>query len=140
MPYLLAFLVQRNAFMTWLEDELHMPPDTDPLTVTNGIPLLARYVYGIVPMNRQTNNEGKPLVDISIDGDTPRFQLAPQQNADDYGLRFSVIWSRNLTPWQTIGECYFDADNDGDDTVCHPPVNTTVEPCMFFKYKIVIED
>ena len=96
-------------------------------------------MYGIIPMNRQTNNEGKPLMDFRIGADgKPWFQLAPQQNADDYGLRFSVIWSRNLTPWQTIGECYFDADNDGDDTVCHPPVNTTVEPRMFFKYRIEI--
>nr|MCR5838034.1 hypothetical protein [Kiritimatiellia bacterium] len=139
MPYLLAFLVQRNAFMTWLEDELHMPPDTDPLTVVNGVPLLARYVYGIVPMNKQTDNDGNPLVDIRIGADgKPWFQLAPQKWADDYGMSFSVFWSRDLVNWQTLGECRFDQDGDGDPTACHPPVNTTVEPRMFFKYRIEI--
>ena len=140
MPYLLAFLVQRNAFMTWLEDELHMPPDTDPLTVTNGIPLLARYVYGIVPMNKQTDNDGNPLVDIRIGADgKPWFQLAPQKWADDYGMRFSVLWSRDLVNWQTLGECRFDQDGDGNDATCHPPIDPA-ETQMFFKYKIVIDD
>ena len=125
--------------MTWLEDELHMPPDTDPLTVVNGVPLLARYVYGIVPMNKQTDNDGNPLVDIRIGADgKPWFQLAPQKWADDYGMSFSVFWSRDLVNWQTLGECRFDQDGDGDPTACHPPVNTTVEPRMFFKYRIEI--
>ena len=92
-------------------------------------------------MTATTDINGRPLVDIKIDANgTPRFDLAPQKNADDYGLKFSVIWSRNLTPWQTIGECYFDADDDGDDTVCHPPLDTANEPRMFFKYRIEIEN
>ena len=114
--------------------------DTDPLTVVDGIPLVARYVYGI-DLNRQTTIQGKPLMDFRIGADgKPWFQLAPQQNADDYGLRFSVIWSRNLSPWQTLGEIRFDADGDGNDNVCHPPVNTSTEPRMFFKYRLVLEN
>ena len=137
-PYLRTFLVQLTGFTAWL-DEWKLPPDTDPLTVVNGVPLLARYVYGIVPMNKQTDNDGNPLVDIRIGADgKPWFQLAPQKWADDYGMRFSVFWSRDLVNWQTLGECRFDQDGDGDPTACHPPVNTTVEPRMFFKYRIEI--
>ena len=137
-PYLRTFLVQLTGFTAWL-DEWKLPPDTDPLTVVNGVPLLARYVYGIVPMNKQTDNDGNPLVDIRIGADgKPWFQLAPQKWADDYGMSFSVFWSRDLVNWQTLGECRFDQDGDGDPTACHPPVNTTVEPRMFFKYRIEI--
>ena len=53
-------------------------------------------------------------------------------------MSFSVVWSRDLVNWQTLGECRFDQDGDGDPTACHPPVNTTVEPRMFFKYRIEI--
>ena len=106
----------------------------------NGIPLLARYVYGIVPMNKQTDNDGNPLVDIRIGADgKPWFQLPPQKWADDYGMRFSVFWSRDLVNWQTLGECWFDQDGDGNDATCHPPIDPR-EQQMFFKYKVVIED
>ena len=114
--------------------------DTDPLTVVNGIPLVARYVYGI-DLNRQTTIQGDPLVNIGIDGSgKPYFWLPPQKNTDEYGLRFSVFWSRDLVNWQTLGECWFDQDGDGNDATCHPPVDADTDPQMFFKYKIVIED
>ena len=32
------------------------------------------------------------------------------------------------------------ADGDGNDNVCHPPVNTSTEPRMFFKYRLVLEN
>ena len=138
-PYLRTFLVQLTGFTAWL-DEWKLPPDTDPLTVTNGIPLLARYVYGIVPMNKQTDNDGNPLVNIGIDGSgKPYFWLPPQKKPDEYGMRYSVLWSRDLVNWQTLGECWFDQDGDGNDATCHPPIDSR-ETQMFFKYKIVIED
>ena len=138
-PYLRTFLVQLTGFTAWL-DEYKLPPDTDPLLVTNGIPLLARYVYGIVPMNRQTTIDGVPLVDIHIGANgAPWFSLPVPQNVDDYGMRFSVLWSRDLVNWQTLGETRFDQDGDGNDATCHPPVDPA-ESQMFFKYKIVIDD
>ena len=138
-PYLRTFLVQLTGFTAWL-DEYKLPPDTDPLLVTNGIPLLARYVYGIVPMNRQTTIDGVPLVDIHIGSDgAPWFSLPVPQNVDEYGMRFSVLWSRDLVNWQTLGETWFDRDGDGNDATCHPPIDPR-ETQMFFKYKIVIDD
>jgi hypothetical protein len=145
-PYLRTFLVQLTGFTAWL-DEWKLPPDTDPLTVTNGIPLLARYVYGIVPMNKQTDNDGNPLVNIGIDGfGKPYFWLPPQKWADEYGMVFSVLWSPNLADdWirdpgdEWPKETRFDQDGDGNDAACHPPIDSR-EQQMFFKYKIVIED
>ena len=139
-PYLWTFVHRLTGFEGWLT-EFDLPTDTDPLTVVNGIPLLARYVYGIVPMNRQTNIDGVPLVDFGIDANgAPWFQLAPQKKTDEYGMRFSVLWSRDLVNWQTLGETWFDQDGDGNDATCHPPVDADTDPQMFFKYKIVIED
>ena len=125
-------------FIAFLEEN-GIPTDTDPMTVTNGIPLAARYVYGIEPMDAMTNAEGHLLVDFQLSTDgAPVFELAPEKRPDDFGLIFSMLWSRTLSPWETLGEMCFDADNDGDDTLCHPPVNTSNEPCMFFKYRIVL--
>ena len=146
-PYLRAFLVQRTAFAAWLEDELNLPPDTDPLTVVNGVPLLARYVYGILPLTGETDADGHPLVDFGIDADgAPWFSLAPQKMADEYGMQFSVLWSPNLADdWRLDPgdewplEIRFDQDGDGNDATCHPPVSAD-ETKMFFKYRIVIED
>jgi hypothetical protein len=87
----------------------------------------------------RTDADGNPLVDFGIDADgTPWFALASRKNEDEYGMQFSILWSRDLVNWQTLGECRFDQDGDEDPTACHPPVNTTVEPRMFFKYRIEI--
>ena len=93
-----------------------------------------------VPMNRQTTIDGVPLVDIHIGSDgAPWFSLAPQKKPDEYGMRYSVLWSRDLVNWQTLGETWFDRDGDGNDATCHPPIDSR-ETQMFFKYKIVIDD
>ena len=116
--------------------EYGLPPDTDPLFVTNDIPVGARYVYGIEPMDVTTNAEGHPLVAFSLGADgAPVFELAPEKRTDEFGLVFSILRSRSLSPWETIGESLFTAE-DGD-MLCRPPVNTSTEPCMFFKYRIV---
>lgn len=118
--------------------EYGLPPDTDPLFVTNDIPVGARYVYGIEPMDVTTNAEGHPLVAFSLGADgAPVFELAPEKRPDELGLIFSMLWSRSLSPWETVGECFFGAD--GDESLCRPPVNTSTEPCMFFKYRLAVE-
>jgi hypothetical protein len=119
-------------------DEYGLPADTDPMTVTNDIPLAARYVYGIEPMDATTNAEGHLLVDFQLGANgAPVFELAPQKRTDEFGLIFSILWSRTLSPWETCGEIRFDADNDNDDLLCHPPVDPGTEPRMFFKYRIM---
>ena len=129
---------QPTAFQLWLE-ACDLPEDTDPLEDVNGVPAAARYVYGIEPMDSTTNSEGHPLVSFCLGADgTPVFELAPKQRPDDFGLVFSTLWSRSLSPWETVGEIRFSADNDGDDALCHPPVNANDEPCMFFKSRIDI--
>ena len=64
-PYLRTFLVQLTGFQSFLE-EYGFDANTDPLTMANGIPLLARYVYGIVPMNKQTDTAGKVYIRIAV--------------------------------------------------------------------------
>ena len=124
-----------NAFAAFLAG-YGLPPDTDPLFVTNDIPVGARYVYGIEPMEVTTNAEGHPLVAFTFGADgAPVFELAPEKRTDEFGLVFSILRSRSLSPWETIGESLFTAE-DGD-MLCRPPVNTSTEPCMFFKYRIV---
>ena len=118
-------------------NENGIPTDTDPMTVTNGIPLAARYVYGIEPMDATTNAEGHLLVDFQLGANgAPVFELAPQKRTDEFGLVFSILWSRDLSPWETRGEIRFDADTDGNDLLCHPPVDPSDEPRMFFRYRI----
>ena len=118
--------------------EYGLPPDSDPLFVTNDIPVGARYVYGIEPMEVATNAEGHPLVAFSLGADgAPVFELAPEKRPDELGLIFSMLWSRSLSPWETAGECFFGAD--GDKSLCRPPVNVSDEPCMFFKYRLAVE-
>ncbi len=119
-------------------DEYDIPTDTDPMTVTNGIPLAARYVYGIEPMDATTNAEGHLLVDFQLGANgAPVFELAHEKRTDEFGLVFSILRSRSLSPWETIGESLFRAE--GGDMLCRPPVNTSDEPRMFFKYRIVLE-
>ncbi len=120
-------------------DEYGLPADTDPMTVTNDIPLAARYVYGIEPMDATTNAEGHLLVDFQLGSDgAPVFELAPEKRTDEFGLVFSILRSRSLSPWETIGESLFSAE-DGD-MLCRPPFNTSDEPSMFFKYSITTEE
>ena len=96
-----------------------------------------RYVYGIEPMDAMTNAEGHLLVDFQLGANgVPVFELAPEKRPNDFGLIFSMLWSRSLSPWTTIGESLFYAE--GDDMLCRPPVDAGDEPRMFFKYRIVL--
>ena len=93
-PYLRTFLVQvpepeLTGFQRFLV-KYGLDVNTDPLYVTNGIPLIARYVYGIEPLNAQTDVNGHPLIDFKMNvNGKPVFELAPQKNPDEYGLTAS---------------------------------------------------
>ena len=130
-------LVPLTGFTTFL-DEYCLSLNTDPCFVTNGIPLIVRYAYGMEPLTATVNAEGRPLVDFGMGADGPVFTLAPQKNSVDCGLKFSVLWSRTLSPWQTVDEISFDEDGDGNDSTCNPPIDIAEEPHMFFKYRVEV--
>ena len=72
-PYADAFahtttvpLVQKTGYDAWLE-QWNLPEGADPLTVTNGVPLAAQYLFGIVPMSRVTDIDGNPMMNIGFD-------------------------------------------------------------------------
>ena len=140
-PYLRTFLVQvpepeLTGFQRFLV-KYGLDVNTEPLYVTNGIPLIARYVYGIEPLNAQTDVNGHPLIDFKMNANgTPVFELAPQKNPDEYGLVFTILASPTLSPWITIDEYPFDPATG----LCIPDIGTPPPPQMFFKHKIVIDD
>ena len=109
--------------------------NTEPLYVTNGIPLIARYVYGIEPLNAQTDVNGHPLIDFKMNvNGKPVFELAPQKNPDEYGLVFTILASPTLSPWITIDEYPFDPATD----LCIPDLGTPAPSCMFFRWRLVL--
>ena len=138
-PYLRTFLVQvpepeLTGFQRFLV-KYGLDVNTEPLYVTNGIPLIARYVYGIEPLNAQTDVNGHPLIDFKMNANgTPGFKLAPQKNPDEYGLVFTILASPTLSPWITIDEYPFDPATD----LCIPDLGTPAPSCMFFRWRLVL--
>ena len=138
-PYLRTFLVQvpepeLTGFQRFLV-KYGLDVNTDPLYVTNGIPLIARYVYGIEPLNAQTDVNGHPLIDFNMNvNGKPVFELAPQKNPDEYGLVFTILASPTLSPWITIDEYPFDPATD----LCIPDLGTPLPPSMFFRWRLVL--
>ena len=138
-PYLRTFLVQvpepeLTGFQRFLV-KYGLDVNTEPLYVTNGIPLIARYVYGIEPLNAQTDVNGHPLIDFKMNANgTPVFELAPQKNPDEYGLVFTILASPTLSPWITIDEYPFDPATD----LCIPDLGTPAPPTMFFRWRLVL--
>ena len=138
-PYLRTFLVQvpepeLTGFQRFLV-KYGLDVNTEPLYVTNGIPLIARYVYGIEPLNAQTDVNGHPLIDFKMNANgTPIFELAPQKNPDEYGLEFTIMASPTLSPWITIDEYPFDPATD----LCIPDLGTPAPPTMFFRWRLVL--
>jgi hypothetical protein len=138
-PYLRTFLVQvpepeLTGFQRFLV-KYGLDVNTEPLYVTNGIPLIARYVYGIEPLNAQTDVNGHPLIDFKMNANgKPVFELAPQKNPDEYGLEFTILASPTLSPWITIDEYPFDPATD----LCIPDLGTPAPSCMFFRWRLVL--
>ena len=140
-PYLRTFLAQTEpieftGFKAWLVEN-GFDVNTDPLFVTNGIPLIARYVYGIEPMSATTDVNGHPLVDFKIDANGILvFELAPQKNPDEYGLEFTILASPTLSPWNTVREYPFDPTTG----LCIPNLGVPAPPCMFFRWRLTLAE
>ena len=78
-------------------DEYDLPLDTDPLFVTNGIPVLVRYVFDIDP-DIGPDELAEPLIDIGFDADgTPSVKIPEQKNTE--GVTVTVLATEDLTDW-----------------------------------------
>ena len=76
MPYLRCFgEIVISSFSDWLS-YCELPADSRPDYVTNGIPLIARYVFGINSMDSVLNENNEPVfrVEFTDDGE-PNVQL-----------------------------------------------------------------
>jgi hypothetical protein len=135
-PYLRVFLVPQTDFAAWLQ-EYNLPADTDPLTVTNGISLVARYIYGVVPMSSVTDAEGNPMLRIAVDSSgVVRLQLPSKKNSVDFPVTFTIMASPDLSDWSPLTVTEFPVNLDTG--VC-TPVFDPVPRQMFFKCKVSVE-
>ena len=141
-PYLRTFLVQLTGFAAFL-DEYRLPQDTDPLTVVNGIPLAARYLFGIVPMNRVTDIDGNPVMNIGFNAaGNPRLKFPSLQNANDIGAVFTVIASPDLNDWVLAPGKTWPREYPVDlsQGLCLPDLGTPPPPKMFFRWLMRIAE
>ena len=112
-------------------DENGLPPDTAPETVTNGIPVVARYVFDIDP-DIGPGDLAEPLIDVSLDaGGTPSVKLPEQKNTE--GVTVTVLASEDLMDWSSakLIEMRYD-QSDGT----WKPADGIDRPTMFFKWRI----
>ena len=112
-------------------DEYGLPPDTAPETVTNGIPVLARYVFDIDP-DIGPGDLAEPLIDVTLDADgTPSVKLPEQKNAE--GVTVTVLATEDISDWSQANliEMIYDP-SDGT----WKPADGIFRPAMFFKWRI----
>ena len=121
-------------FATFL-DECGLPPDTDPEAVTNDIPVLARYVFGIEP-DKGPDDLAEPLIDVAFDADgDPGVKLPELQNTE--GVTLTVLATTNLADWsqaELVEMRYDPADGTWR------PADGIDRSAMFFKWRIDVDD
>ena len=133
-PYLRTFFVQKTGFAAFLE-EYGIPEDTDPCMVTNGVPLVVRYVYGIVPMSRVADADGRQPMGITFADGRPVISFAPFKNNIDFNVYFTILASPDLNDWSNPARY----PADPATRICIPDLGTPLPPKMFFKYTVTVE-
>ena len=139
-PYLLTFIVQKTDYDIWLE-QWNLAAGTDPLTVVNGIPLAARYLFDIVPMNRVTDADDNPVMDIKFEAQgNPYLKFPSLKRANDLGAVFTVIATPDLSDWTIApGKTWPREYNvDLSQGLCLPDLGTPLPPKMFFRWRLAI--
>ena len=134
-PYLRTFIVQKTGYAAFLE-EYGIPEDTDPCMVTNGVPLVVRYVYGIVPMSRTTDADGRQPMSIAFSQGMPVISFAPFKNNVDFDVNFTVLASRSLTDWSNPAVYHADPVTR---SVSIDDLGTPLPPQMFFSYSVEVD-
>ncbi len=140
-PYLRIFILQKTEYEVWLE-QWGLPNGSDPLMVVNGIPLAARYLFGIVPLSHVTDVDGNPVMDIKFDASgNPYLKFPSLKRANDIGAVFTVIATPDLNDWAIApGKTWPREYNvDLSQGLCLPVLGTPIPPKMFFRYKVAIE-
>ena len=116
-------------------DEYDLPQDTDPETVTNGIPVIARYVFDIDP-DIGPDELDEPLIDVTFDADgTPSVKLPEQKNTE--GVTVTVLATEDLSDWSNaklIEMLYDPADGTWK------PADGIERPSMFFKWRVDVTE
>ena len=131
-PYLLCFeKLELNAFAVWVQS-WNLPGNSRPETVVNGIPLGARYVFGINP-DVDLADYHEPLIDIKSDTNgKPYVKLPALVNTE--GATVTVLATEDLTDWSNAAEYPVDSATG----ICIPDLGTPVPPKMFFKWRLRI--
>ena len=141
-PYLLTFIVRKTGYDAWLE-QWNLPEGSDPLEVVNGVPLAARYLFGIVPMNRVTDIDGKGMLGIEFNASgAPCLTFPSLKVANDVNSVLTVVATPDLDDWVIAPGKTWPREYEVDLTqgLCLPDLGTPPPPKMFFRWRMRIAE
>lgn len=132
MPFLRCFYVfEINSFGDWVADR-NLPPGSTPDVVVNGIPLGARYVFGIDSMDAVLSAGGEPVCCVKFDENgKPYVKFAEHVNGTDGEVKLWVLATDDLLDWS--GAEWIQV---GLDDGLYVPDVDPVPDAMFFKWRI----
>ena len=136
-PYLRRFYeFAIRSFADWVADR-NLPSGSRPEEVVNGIPLAARYVFGIDSMDDILNADGEPVFRVAFDGNgEPFVQFAEHVRGTDQEVRLDVLATTDVADWADPQVVPVDLDVG----VAKPDCSEGVPATMFFKWRITIAD
>lgn len=122
-----------SAYEHWLDYNAGLPWYLKPDADVNGIPVAARYVFGIDP-NIGLADFPEPLLDIAFDANgNPYVKLPPLANTE--GATVRVLAAEDLTDWSRSAEYPVNPATG----ICQPDLNP-LPPHLFFKWRICIDE
>jgi hypothetical protein len=137
MPYLRCFYVfEINSFNEWVADR-NLPAGSTPDVVVNGIPLGARYVFGIDRMDAVLTDGNEPVFRVEFDENgEPYVQFAEHVYGTADEVTLEVLATPDVTDWDDPEVIPVDLDEGR----AKPAYLNGVPPAMFFKWRMTIAD
>ena len=136
MPYLLGFYTftaKLNSFASWVKEH-GLPANSQPGDIVGGLPLAARFVFGIDDMASVLSADNEPVFCVKFDaGGAPYVQFARNVNGTPEEVTLEIIATENLADWSHA----VPVEVDLDAGVYIPDVDP-VPPKMFFRWRIRI--
>ena len=133
MPFLRCFYVfEISCFADWVADR-NLPANSQPGDVVNGIPLGARYVFGIDSMDAVLNEYNEPVFCVKFDENgAPYIQFARQARGEGEAT-LEVFATTDITDWSHAVPVEVDL---GDGR--YIPDVDPIPPAMFFRWRMRI--